>query len=98
MVGAVALALTVGVMARRAPSRVPVAEDMRDAVAAPAPVTPAMAGGVRVIQPSAFASPASRRAEAEAALLSSRLELVAKAARARAAKHRRAAAQSVTAQ
>lgn len=101
MIGAVALALTVGVLSRRAAAPVP--EDLRDAVAAP-PVTPAMLGGARVIQPNAgyFASPAGRRAEAERALMSSRLTTVSKAARARAAKLRREvardAAQSVSAQ
>jgi len=99
LVGAVALALTVGVLARRAPA---VPEDMHDAVAAP-PVTPAMLGGARVLQPSAgyFASPAGRRAEAERALMSSRLTKVSKAAKARAAMLRREArdaAQSVSAQ
>lgn len=69
LIGAAALALTVGVMIRRT-SRVPMAatEEMRDAVAAP--VSPALAGA-RVDQ-GWFATPSSRRAEAEKALLSSR--------------------------
>jgi hypothetical protein len=63
-------------------------EEMRDAVAAP--ISPAMLGGARVIRPETgyFASPAGRRAEAESALLSSRLTKVSQAMRARAAKLR----------
>ena len=65
LIGAAALALTVGVMIRRN-SRAPmVTEEMRDAVASPT---------VRVAGKDAgwFATPSSRRAEAEDALLSSR--------------------------
>lgn len=98
LTGAVALALTVGVFARRGRAVQGPPEEMRDAVMAP--VSPMMAGGARVIQPSPgyFASPAFRRAEAEKALLSSRLTHVARAADARAAALRREAARSVTAQ
>lgn len=97
LVGAVALALTVGVMARRSVNSPKIAEEpMRDAVAAPVapPVSPAMLGGARVIQPDAgyFASPAGRRAEAEKALLASRMMKVSKAMRERAAQLRREAA------
>lgn len=106
LIGAAVLALTVGTMARRSavvPASAP--EDMRDAVASPAvPVSPAMLGGARVAQPQTgyFASPAGRRAEAERALMSSRMTKVSKAMRARAAKLRREAAEeralAVTAQ
>ncbi len=73
LIGAAALALTVGIMARYSvlePKSVP--EELRDAVAAPMP--PALLGGARVARTDAghFASPAGRRAEAERALLSSR--------------------------
>lgn len=89
LIGAVALTLSVGVMARHSVRRAP--EELRDAVAAP--VVPALPGGVRVAQPSAyFASPAERRAEAERALLSSRLTKVSRAMKAHAAKLRREAA------
>jgi hypothetical protein len=65
LIGAAALALTVGVMTRRAVvARAGVPDDLRDAVAAPA--IPVRA------EVSYFASPASRRAEAEKTLLSSR--------------------------
>lgn len=92
LIGAVTLALSVAVVARRS-VRVSVAgEDLRDAVAAPVIPAPAMLGGVRV-QPNAyFKTPAERRAEAESALMSSRLTKVSKAMRARAAKLRREAA------
>ena len=65
LIGAAALALTAGVMMRRA-ARAPVAaEELRDAVASPAtPVAAKDAGW--------FATPSSRRAEAEESLLSSR--------------------------
>lgn len=90
LLGAAFLAL--GVIASR-PAKAPVvgSEELRDAVAAP--VSPALLGGARVIQPNAgyFASPAGRRAEAERALLSSRAAKVSKATRARAAKLRRQA-------
>lgn len=89
--GAVALALTVGVFARRGRAVQGPPEDMHDAVMA-APVTPAMAGGIRVVQNNQgyFASPGLRRADAEKQLLSSRLEHVARAANGRAAALRRA--------
>lgn len=102
LVGAALLALVVGVMSRHTEPK-PVPEDMRDAVAA-APVSPAMLGGARVVQPNVgyFASPSVARAEAEKAMLSSRLTNVSKAMRARAAKLRREAvkerALAVTAQ
>lgn len=93
LIGAAALALTVGVMARRtANPPVLAAEELRDAVAAP--VSPAVLGGARVVQPntSYFASPAGRRAEAEAALLASRPAKSSKSTAARAARLRRQAA------
>jgi hypothetical protein len=93
-VGAAVLALSVGVMIRRT-SQTPMGppEEMRDAVAA-APISPAMLGGARVIQPNTgyFASPAGRRAEAERAMLSSRMTKVSKAMQNRAAQLRRDAA------
>lgn len=72
LLGAAALALTVGVMASRT-AKAPVigAEEFRDAVASPvSPVSPALAGA-RAAQTNAgyFASPATRRAEAEAQFL-----------------------------
>lgn len=89
LIGVFALALTVGVMVSRraAPPKLEV-EEMRDAVAAP--MSPAMLGGVRVIRPELgyFASPAVRRAEAERALLSSRMSHVSRAMHARAARLR----------
>lgn len=96
MLGAGLLALTVGVMAGRA-GKAPrlEAEEMRDAVAAP-PINPAMLGAARVIRPEAgwFATPATRRADAERALLSSRAENLSKALRARSAKLRAEAARA----
>lgn len=92
MIGAVCLSLSIGVMARRATTRAPqpASEELKDAVAAP--VSPALPGGVRVAQPTPyFASPSESRAEAERALMSSRLTKVSKAMRARAAKLRREA-------
>jgi len=91
LLGAAALALTVGVMASRTAKAPSMGEDMRDAVASP--VSPAVLGGARVVQPNAgyFASPAVRRAEAEAQLFSSRPPS-SRAARLRAAKLRRDAA------
>lgn len=73
-------------------------DEMRDAVAAPV-VSPAMLGGARVVQPETgyFASPSSRRAEAERAMIASR-KPVSKAAAARAAKLRRERALAVSAQ
>lgn len=93
VVGAVALALSVGLLARRTvKSPPPAAEDLRDAVAAP--ISPALLGAVRAAQPNTgyFASPAGRRAEAERALMSSRLTKVSAAMQARASKLRREAA------
>ncbi|MDD5303602.1 MAG: hypothetical protein PHS14_10890 [Elusimicrobia bacterium] len=93
LIGAAALALSVGLMARSSVKTPGIpAEEMRDAVAAP--VSPAMLGGARVVQPNTgyFASPAGRRAEAERALMSSRMTKVSKAMQARAAKLRREAA------
>lgn len=91
LIGAVVLSLSVGVMARRATRARHPAEDLKDAVAAPMPA--ALPGGVRMAQPSPyFASPAESRAEAERALLSSRLTKVSKAMHSRAAKLRREAA------
>lgn len=93
LIGAVVLALSVGVLARRSvQAPAPAAEEMRDAVAAP--ISPALLGGVRVAQPNTgyFARPAERRAEAERALLASRMTKVSKAMHARAAKLRREAA------
>ncbi len=99
LIGAACLALAVGVLAKtsvRTPT--PVGEDLRDAVASP--ISPAMLGAARVIRPDAgyFASPASRRAEAEKTLMSSRLDKVSKAMYARAAKLRRERTLAVTAQ
>ncbi len=92
------LALTVGVMARRSVDVPKLAdEELHDAVAAP--MAPVVMGAVRVVQPntSYFASPSGRRAEAEAALMSSRAPKSAKATAARAARlRRRAAADAVT--
>ncbi len=88
------MAVTVGAMAKRSVSVQPsAAEEMRDAVAA-MPVSPAMLGGARVIRPETgwFASPAVRRAEAEHALLASRMTNVSKSMHARAAKLKREAA------
>ncbi|MBI2385483.1 MAG: hypothetical protein HYV14_05645 [Elusimicrobia bacterium] len=99
--GALALALTVGAMARRA-TQPKVSEELHDAVVSP--VAPAALGGARVVSPNAgwFASPAGRRAEAERALMASRPEKRSKAARARAKRLRRQAAReralAVTAQ
>lgn len=91
LVGAVALSLSVGFMAYRATKVSPPAEDLKDAVAAP--MTAALPGGLRMAQPSPyFASPAESRAQAERALLSSRLTKVSRAMRGRAAKLRREAA------
>lgn len=91
LIGAAVLAITVGAMARRS-IEVPKSstEEMRDAVASP--VSPALLGGARVVQPNAgyFASPAERRAEAERAL-SPRAMKGSKAMRVRAAKRRLAA-------
>jgi len=93
LVGAAVLALSVGVMIRRT-AQAPMGpqEELRDAVAAP--ISPAMLGGARVIQPNTgyFASPAGRRAEAEKAMLSSRMTKVSKAMQNRAAQLRREAA------
>jgi hypothetical protein len=87
--GALALALTMGALARRS---APKPEDMRDAVATP--VSPAALGGVRVVSPdkSWFASPAGRRAEAERALMATRGAKPTKRSRARAERLRREAA------
>ena len=87
LIGAMLLVLTVGVWARRGPAR-GVPEDLRDAVAVP--VSPALLGGARVIQPNAgyFASPAGRRAEAERALISTRRTKISRTTRARATKRR----------
>ena len=95
LIGAGLLALTVGVMARRT-AKPP--EEFRDAVAAP--VSPALLGGARVVQPNTgyFASPAGRRAEAEMLLTSSYAAKSSKAARARAARLRREAAERASAQ
>lgn len=93
LIGAAALALGVGVMARQSVKTAPLApEEMRDAVASP--ISPALLGAVRAAQPNTgyFASPAGRRAEAERALMSSRLTKVSAAMQARAAKLRREAA------
>jgi len=103
LIGVVVLALGVGAMARysvKAP--VLASEDLRDAVAAP--ISPAMLGAARAAQPntSYFAGPAGRRAEAEQALMSSRLTKVSRAMQAHAEKLRREAAReralAVTAQ
>jgi hypothetical protein len=93
LIGAAVLALGVGAMARRsadAPKAAP--EEMRDAVAAP--ISPVMLGAARAAQPNTgyFDGPSGRRAEAENALLSSRMTKVSKAMHARAAKLRREAA------
>ena len=91
MLGAAVLALTIGVMARRSVN-IPAAaspEELRDAVASP--ISPALLGAARVMrEPNAgyFASPADRRAEAEKALLSSRLTKVSRSMQARAARLR----------
>ncbi len=101
LVAAGVLALGIGVIARQ-PVKTPAAEEMRDAVAAP--ISPAMLGAARASQPntSYFAGPAGRRAEAEQALMSSRLTKVSKAMQAHAQKLRREAAReralAVTAQ
>ncbi len=103
LIGAAVLALSVGAMARRSINAAKAApEDMRDAVAAP--ISPAMLGAAHAAQPNAsyFSGPAGRRAEAERALLSSRMTKVSKATKARAARLRREAAReralAVTAQ
>lgn len=93
LVGAGLLALTMGFMIR-AGSPKPAPEELRDAVAA-VPVSPALMGAARVVQPNAasyFASPSARRAEAEKALMASRLNKVSRAMSARAAELRRRAA------
>ncbi len=88
--GAAVLALTLGVISRR-PTRYPqpVADEMRDAVAAP--ISPALLGGARMIPMNAgyFASPIGRRAEAENVLISSRKTKASKLLRARAAARKR---------
>ena len=66
LIGAALLALTVGAMTRRAATaRAGVPEDLRDAVASPAARVAGRDAGW-------FATPSSRRAEAEKTLLSSR--------------------------
>ncbi len=75
LAGVVALALTIGVMVKRpAKTAMEMPDDIHDAVASP--VSPTMLGGARVAQPDAgygyFARPSARRAEAEAALTSSK--------------------------
>ncbi len=93
VVGAGFLALTIGAMIRVGGPAKPAAEELRDAVAA-VPVSPALMGAARVVQPnnaSYFASPAIRRAEAEKALMASRLNKVSRAMSARAAELRRKA-------
>lgn len=89
LIGAVVLAASVGVLARRSSSPRP-ADELRDAIAAP--ISPAMLGGARVAPSGYFSQPSGRRAEAERALLASRLTKVSKAMHARAAKLRREAA------
>lgn len=84
---AVTVALTVGVLARRA---APPSEDMRDAVAEPASAVSSEQGW--------FASPSVRRAEAERALTASREAKIAAASKARRARLRRDAALAVSAQ
>ncbi len=81
------LALAFGVLARRAASP---PEDVRDAVAEPAPSAAAEQGW--------FASPSARRAEAERALTASREAKIAAANKARRARLRRDAALAVSAQ
>ena len=103
LIGAAVLALGVGLVARQ-PTKIaaPATEELRDAVAAP--ISPALLGAVRAAQPNTgyFASPAGRRAEAERALMASRLTNVSKAMKAHAAQLRREAAReralAVTAQ
>ena len=97
------MALGVGTIARQSVKTAqPAGEELRDAVAAP--ISPALLGAVRAAQPNTgyFASPAGRRAEAERALMASRLTNVSKAMQVHAAKLRREAALeralSVTAQ
>lgn len=85
--GAMTLALTMGVLARRA---APPAEDMRDAVAAPSSPSTSEQGWL--------ATPSVRRAEAERALTASREAKVAAANKARRARLRRDAALAVSAQ
>jgi len=92
LIGAVTLALAVAIVARRSVEAPLAGEELRDAVAAPVIPAPAMLGGVRVQPNTYFATPAERRAEAERALMSSRLTKVSKAMHARAAKLRREAA------
>lgn len=91
LLGAAALALTIGIMASRT-AKAPVigGEEMRDAVASP--VSPALLVGARAAQTNAgyFASPAVRRAAAEAQFLPR--PRTSRAALARAAKLRREAA------
>ena len=64
LIGAALLALTVGVMARRSAPKI-ASDEMRDAVASPAARVAGKDAGW-------FATPSSRRAEAEKTLLSSR--------------------------
>jgi hypothetical protein len=89
IVGAAALALTIGALALRSTPASP--GEMRDAVAAP--ITPAALGGARAISDAGwFAGPAERRAEAERALTSRRTAKVSRTTRARAERLRREAA------
>ncbi|UPT73979.1 MAG: hypothetical protein M0D55_19460 [Elusimicrobiota bacterium] len=93
IVGTGILALTLGVMVKTTGPAKP-SEDLRDAVAS-VPMSPAIMGAARVAQPSSasyFASPATRRAEAEKALMSSRMTKVSRAMSRRAAELRRQAA------
>ncbi|MCR4294347.1 MAG: hypothetical protein NUW21_02340 [Elusimicrobia bacterium] len=86
--GAMTLALTFGVLARRAAPPVP--EDLRDAVAEPS------SSGVP--EQGWFATPSARRAEAERALTAPREAKIAAANKARRARLRREAALAVSAQ
>lgn len=86
--GAVLLALTIGVLARRAAP--PASEDMRDAVAGTSSAPAAEQGWL--------ATPSARRAEAERALSASREAKIAAANKARRARLRREAVLAVSAQ
>jgi hypothetical protein len=93
LAGAACLALSVGVLARRAAERGP-SEELRDAVASPVSAAPIALPRGAAPAPSYFSTPSSRRADAEEALLSSRRRRVDRAQAVRA----RRAARSVAAE
>lgn len=95
VLGAACLAVTAGVAFRRGARTAGPAEELRDAVASPAPVA---ARAVLPMPRPAVQSPAERRAAAERALMASRLKRLSRALDAKAASLRREAARAVSAQ